>query len=70
MIILYIFLFFVGCTFIGWIINRSSDKNPKSFATKLSMNHRLFGINQPIIDPVENPRRVDDGTEFGYREFD
>jgi hypothetical protein len=56
-IILYIFLFFVGCTIIGWIINRSSDKNPKSFATKLSMNHRMFGINQPIINPDDRDER-------------
>lgn len=55
MIILYIFLFFVGCTIIGWIVNRSSDKNPNSTATKMSMNHRLFGINQPIVDPKKNP---------------
>lgn len=59
MIILYIVLFFVGCTIIGWIVNRSADKNPKSFATKLSMNHRLFGINQPIIEPEAKPRRGD-----------
>jgi hypothetical protein len=69
-IILYIFLFFVGCTIIGWIINRSGDKNPKSFATKLSMNHRLFGINQPLIDPVAKARQVNDGTKFGHRESD
>lgn len=59
MIILYIVLFFVGCTIIGWIINRSGDKNPKSFATKLSMNHRLFGINQPIIETKTKPPRGD-----------
>jgi len=23
-----------------------------------------------VVDPVENPRNVDDGTEFGYKEFD
>jgi hypothetical protein len=70
MIILYIVLFFVACGVIGKLLNRSGDQNAKRFGAGFPRGQRPWGTSRADVDPVENPRMVDDGTDFGYREFD
>jgi hypothetical protein len=70
MIFLYIVLFFVACAVVGKWLSRSRDQNAKRFGTGFPRNQRPWGPSRAVADPVENPRMVDDGTDFGYKEFD
>jgi hypothetical protein len=69
-IFLYIFLGLVAVTLIGKLVTRSNDKRRNGIGPAFSMNQRIMGINPGLTDPIENPRQVDDGTNYGYREFD
>jgi hypothetical protein len=69
-IVLYIVLFLVGCVALGKFINGRSDR-------AVSMTNELDGGTRrrlkpmtTIVDTEENPRNLDDGTSFGYEEFD
>jgi hypothetical protein len=68
MFFVYIILFFVVAATIGKLINRRSDAANKRTAGRGSLNG--FRFSRLFADPEENPRPVDDGTDYGYREFD
>ena len=70
MIFLYIAAFVVACALVGKLITRSRDNNAKRFGSGFPRNQRPWITSRAHADPVENPRRVDDGTDFGYKEFD
>jgi hypothetical protein len=70
MIILYIAVFVVACGFVGKLVARSSDRNAQRFRDQMPRGQRSWTNSLADLDPVENPRSVDDGTEFGYKEFD
>ena len=70
MIFLYIALGVVACAGVGKIATRSSDRNYKRWGQASGGDRRLVKPLPFVVDPVENPRNVDDGTEFGYKEFD
>lgn len=71
MIILYVALFIVACALIGKLLTKARDKNAKSLGGGFPNSQRPWPRNaNAAVDPVENPRMVDDGTEFGYKEFD
>jgi hypothetical protein len=62
MIVLYIVVSLGACALVGKLLTRSRDTNNERFG------HGTTSSWGP--DPVENPRMVDDGTDFGYKEFD
>lgn len=71
MIVLYIVAAVVVCAVIGKLLTRFRDKTARSFAQGFPRNQRPWARNaDALLDPVENPRIVDDGTDFGYKEFD
>ena len=67
--ILVIVLFLVGCAGVGKLVNRASDRNIKLFGPA-SGRGRQWRTSHAVADPVENTRGLDDGTDFGYQEFD
>ena len=69
MIVFYLVLFLVACAVVGKLLTRSRDANAQRFAKGFS-RQRPWTNSPSVVDPVENPRTVDDGTDFGYREFD
>jgi hypothetical protein len=69
-IVLYIALFLVGCVALGKLINRRSD-HAQSMKNELDGGtRRRLEPTSTIADTEENPRNLDDGTSFGYKEFD
>jgi hypothetical protein len=66
-IALYIVLFLIACAVVGKLITRSRDHNNTRFGSGFPLDQRP---TRSMVDPVENPRMVDDGTDFGYKEFD
>jgi hypothetical protein len=70
MIFLYIAAFLVACALAGKLVTRSRDDNAKRFGSGFPRNQRPWRSSRAFADPVENPRMVDDGTDFGYKEFD
>jgi hypothetical protein len=70
MIILYIVAFIVACALVGKLVTRSRDNNTKRFGGGFPRGQRPWQHSPDEVDPVENPRMVDDGTDFGYKEFD
>jgi hypothetical protein len=68
MVFIYIFSFFVVVTVIGKLVNRRGDQAYQRTAKWGSM--KPFGFSRFSVDPEENPRPVDDGTQYGYKEFD
>jgi hypothetical protein len=69
-IFLYIVLFFVACGFGGKLLNRRSDGR-QSMTNELDDGTReRLRPGRTVLDTTENPRNVDDGTSFGYKEFD
>lgn len=68
MIFVYILLFIIAVPIIGKLINRQGDAAYKRTASRGSMS--AFRFSRSHVDPEENPRAVDDGTEYGYKEFD
>jgi hypothetical protein len=68
-IILIIVVFGVACGVLGKIVNRSSDRRNKLYGQG-SPQGRMWRTSLAVPDPVENPRGLDDGTDFGYKEFD
>jgi hypothetical protein len=69
MIARYIVLFLVACAIVGKLLTRSRDQNNKRFDSGSPLNQRPWTRAGSMVDPVENPRVVDDGTDFGYKEF-
>lgn len=70
MIILYIVGFIVACALVGKLVTRSRDDSAKRFGGGFPRSQRPWQNSHAETDPVENPRMVDDGTDFGYKEFD
>jgi hypothetical protein len=68
MIFVYIILFIVGAGVIGKLVNRRGDAAYTRSAQWGSM--KSFRFSRFAVDPEENPRPVDDGTDYGYKEFD
>jgi hypothetical protein len=68
--ILVIVLFGLACGVVGKLVNRSSDRRQQRWNAQSGGDRRLIVPLPSVVDPVENPRNVDDGTDFGYREFD
>jgi hypothetical protein len=68
-ILLAILVFLVACGIIGKLVTRAGDRNNKSFGSASRLG-RLWRRSLAVPDPVENPRGLDDGTDFGYKEFD
>jgi hypothetical protein len=69
-IVLYVALFLAACAIVGKLLTRSSDQNAKRFGAGFPRKQRPWSTSRGDLDPVENPRMVDDGTNFGYKEFD
>jgi hypothetical protein len=65
-IFVYIVLGVVACAFVGRLLTGRRDQTAGSSRS----NGRLWPWSNAMVDPVENPRAVDDGTDYGYREFD
>ena len=70
MIILVIVLIGLACGVAGKLVNRSRDRGQQRWNEQSGGDRRLIDPVPGVLDPVENPRNVDDGTDFGYREFD
>jgi hypothetical protein len=70
MIILYIVLGLVVCAGIGKIAAHSSDKSVQVYGSPFRPNRRTGRSSIATIDPEENPRAMNDGTDYGYKEFD
>jgi Na+-transporting methylmalonyl-CoA/oxaloacetate decarboxylase gamma subunit len=68
MVFVYVLLFVIVVPVIGKLVNRRSDAAYKRTARWGSMAH--FRFSRFHVDPEENPRPVDDGTQYGYKEFD
>jgi len=68
MVFVYIILFFIVAAVIGKLVNRRSDAAYKRTARWGSM--KSFRFSRFNVDSEENPRPVDDGTQYGYNEFD
>jgi hypothetical protein len=68
MIVVYIILFFLVVTAVGKLVSRRSDAAYSRTAKWGSMSS--FRFSRFAVDPEENPRPVDDGTDYGYKEFD
>ena len=68
MVFVYIPLFFVVVTAVGKLVNRRGDAAYQRTARWESM--KSFRFSRSSVDGEENPRPVDDGTEYGYKEFD
>jgi hypothetical protein len=67
-IIVYIILFVVGAGVVGKLVNRRGDQVYSQTARWGSM--KGFRFSRTSVDPEENPRPVDDGSSYGYKEFD
>jgi hypothetical protein len=68
MVFVYIILFVVVAAALGKLVNRRGDgayRRTATFGSMTSFRFSRFGV-----DPEENTRPVDDGTEYGYKEFD
>jgi len=68
MIFVYLLLFVIVVPVIGKLVNRRSDAASQRTARWGSMARFRFSRFQ--VDPEENPRPVDDDTQYGYKEFD
>lgn len=68
MVVVYIILFFLVAAVIGKLVARRSDAAYRRSARWGSMSS--FRFSRFAVDPEENPRPVDDGTDYGYKEFD
>jgi hypothetical protein len=68
MIFVYILLVVILVPVIGKLVNRRNDAAYKRTAKWGSMSG--FRFSRFSVDPEENPRPVDDGTQYGYKEFD
>jgi hypothetical protein len=68
MIVVYIVLFLLVVTAVGKLVTRRSDAAYTQSAKWGSM--KSFRFSRFTVDPEENPRPVDDGTDYGYKEFD
>jgi len=53
---------------VGVLVNRRGDAAYERTAKWGSM--KPFRFSRTAVDPIENPRPVDDGTQYGYKEFD
>jgi hypothetical protein len=69
-IILYIALFLVACAVIGKFANRGFDRSAKMTDELDGGTRQNLRPSPTILDTEENPRNLDDGTDFGYKEFD
>jgi hypothetical protein len=67
-IFVYIILFLLVVTAVGKLVTRRSDAAFTRTAKWGSMTS--FRFSRFAADPEENPRPVDDGTDYGYKEFD
>jgi hypothetical protein len=68
MVFVYILLFLVVVTAVGKLVNRRGDAAYQRSAKWGSMAN--FRFSRFSVDGEENPRPVDDGTQYGYKEFD
>jgi hypothetical protein len=68
MVYLYLLIIVIAVPIVGVLVNRRSDGAYRRTARWGSM--KPFGFSRFGVDPVENPRPVDDGTQYGYKEFD
>jgi hypothetical protein len=68
MVFVYILLFIIVVPVIGKRVSRRSDAAYQRSAKWGSM--KPFRFSRFNVDPEENPRPVDDGTQYGYKEFD
>lgn len=68
MVYVYIVIVLILIPVIGKIVNRRSDRFNQQTARWGSM--KPFRFTRSSVDPEENPRVVDDGTQYGYKEFD
>lgn len=68
MIYVYIVIVLILIPVIGKIVNRRNDRFNQQTARWGSM--KPFQFTRSSVDPEENPRVVDDGTQYGYKEFD
>ncbi len=66
MIFVYIILGVFVCACVGKLLTGRRDQ----IAVSSRSNGRLWSKSNAVVDPIENPRAVDDGTDHGYREFD
>jgi hypothetical protein len=68
MYFLYIIGFFIVAALVGKRVNRRGDAAYRRTAQWGSM--KSFRFSRTSVDGQENPRPVDDGTQYGYKEFD
>jgi hypothetical protein len=70
MIFVYIVLGVFACAILGKLMTRRSDTN-QSITNELDDGtRRRLRPSPAVLDTEENPRNLDDGTSFGYKEFD
>jgi hypothetical protein len=70
MVFLYIALFLVACVVIGKLANRGFDRSAQMTNELDGGTRQNLRPGPTVLDTEENPRNVDDGTSFGYKEFD
>lgn len=70
MIFLYIVLFVFACAVIGKLANRGFDRSANMTNELDGGTRQNLRPSPAILDTEENPRNLDDGTSFGYKEFD
>ncbi len=68
MVYLYVLVVLLAVPGVGVLVNRRSDRAYRDRTRWGSM--KPFRFSRFAVDPEENPRPVDDGTQFGYKEFD
>jgi hypothetical protein len=69
-IVLYIVLGLVACAVIGKLANRGFDRNQQTTNELDDGTRQRLRPGPAVLDTEENPRNLDDGTSFGYKEFD
>jgi hypothetical protein len=69
-IFLYIVLGAFACAVLGKLMTRGSDRSQQMTNELDGGTRRRLRPSTTILDTEENPRNLDDGTSFGYKEFD
>jgi hypothetical protein len=70
MVFVYIVLGVFACAVLGKLMNRRSDTNQQITNELDDGTRRRLRPGPAVLDTEENPRNLDDGTSFGYKEFD
>jgi hypothetical protein len=69
-IFLYIVLGVFACAVLGKLMTRRRDTGQQITNELDDGTRRRLSPSATLLDTEENPRNLDDGTSFGYKEFD